>query len=120
MERRFNKKGLSLGAKDLFSDASIIEAQEGVACVAEDKHGKNAEDKVDGDDGYTHGGSIAVWDKHDENAEQGIGYVDYYSVICLDYEALEIYGVAFAFKFVFVKACKASELGNFILPRFDL
>ena len=104
----------------LFADASIVEAQEGIACIAENEDGKDAEDKVDSDDRNTHGRGIAVWDKHDENAEKGIGYVDYYSVICLDYEALEIFGVALALELVFVEACEASKLGNLILPRFYL
>ena len=30
-----------------FPDASVIEAQESIACVAENKYGKDAEDKVD-------------------------------------------------------------------------
>ncbi len=46
--------------------------------------------------------------------------MNYNSVICFDYEALEIYGVAFAFELVLVEACKSSKLGDLILPRFDL
>ena len=103
-----------------FPDASVIKAQESITCVAENKYGKDAEDKVDCDNGDAHGECIAVWDKHDENAEQSVGDVYDNSVICLDYEALEIYGIAFALELIFVEACKSSKLGNLILPRLYL
>lgn len=75
----------------LFSaDASVIEAQESIACVAEDKYGEDAENKIDYDHGNTDGWGVAEWDKYDENTEQGVCDVYYDSVIRLDYEALEI------------------------------
>ncbi len=53
----------------LFVDTSVVQAQEGIACIAENEYGEDAEDKVDGYNGNIYGGAIAEWDKHDENAE---------------------------------------------------